>query len=155
MVNLEDLGIKHKPSEKIYKNIMKLSYFLVDHVFKDSFEFFGAENLREDCYQLFLCDHKFYSDPAIAQIAIALASDNDKPIPAPAYKAYIQHKALGPLMAALFSYPIFNKRDGDEKKEKSLEYSVESFLQQERILIFPEGRISHDGLLGRSKIGSA
>lgn len=155
MVSLEDLGILHKPSEKVYKNLMKLSYFMVDHILKDSFELYGKENLEEDYYQLFLSDHKFYTDPPLAQIAIALASGNDKPIPAPAYKTYIHHKALGPLMAALFSYPIYDKGDGEEKKEQSLEYSVESFLQQERILIFPEGRISHDGLLAKGKIGSA
>ena len=155
MVSLEDFGIKHKPSEKVYKNLMKFSYFMVDHVLKDSFELYGKENLEEDYYQMFLCDHKFYTDGVLAQIAIALASNNDKPIPAPAYKAYIHHKALGPLMAALFSYPIYSKSDGEEKKEQSLEYSVESFLQQERILIFPEGRISHDGLLAQAKLGSA
>ncbi len=155
MVSLEDFGIKQKPNEKVYKNLMKFSQFMVDHVFKDSFELYGAENLREDSYQMFLCDHKFYTDPPIAQIAIALASKNDKPVPAPAYKAYIHHKALGPLIAMLFSYPIYSKTDGEEKKEQSLEYSVESFLQQERILIFPEGRISHDGLLAQPKLGSA
>jgi 1-acyl-sn-glycerol-3-phosphate acyltransferase len=155
MVSLEDLGILHKPNEKVYKNIMKFSHYLVDHVLKDAFELYGKENLEEDYYQIFLCNHKFYTDPPLAQIAIALASGNDKPIPAPAYKAYIHHKALGPLMAALFSYPIYDKGDGEEKKEQSLEYSVESFLQQERILIFPEGRISHDGLLARGKLGSA
>lgn len=155
MVSLEDLGIKHKPSEKVYKKVMKFSHYLVNHVLKDSFEFYGKENLQEDYYQIFLCDHKFYTDPALAQVAIALASGNDKPIPAPAYKAYIHHKALGPLMATLFSYPIYDKGDGKEKKEQSLKYSVESFLQQERILIFPEGRIAHDGLLGQAKLGSA
>lgn len=155
MVSLEDFGIKQKPNEKVYKNLMKFSHFMVDHVFKDAFELYGTENLEEGSYQMFLCDHKFYTDPPIAQIAIALASNNDKPIPAPAYKSYIHHKALGPLMAALFSYPIYSKDDGEDKKEQSLEYSVESFLQQERILIFPEGRISHDGLLAEAKIGSA
>ncbi len=137
MVSLEDLGILHKPNEKVYKNIMKFSHYLVDHVLKDAFKLYGKENLEEDYYQIFLCNHKFYTDPPLAQIAIALASGNDKPIPAPAYKSYIHHKALGPLMAALFSYPIYDKGDGEEKKEQSLEYSVESFLQQERILIFP------------------
>ncbi|MDP2906797.1 MAG: 1-acyl-sn-glycerol-3-phosphate acyltransferase [Nanoarchaeota archaeon] len=155
MVSLEDLGILHKPNEKVYKNIMKFSHYLVGHVLKDAFELYGKENLEEDYYQIFLCNHKFYTDPPLAQIAIALASGNDKPIPAPAYKSYIHHKALGPLLAALFSYPIYDKGDGEEKKEQSLEYSVESFLQQERILIFPEGRISHDGLLARGKLGSA
>jgi len=155
MVSLEDFGIKHKPNEKMYKNLMKFSHYLADHVFKDSLELYGKENLEEDYYQMFLCNHLFYTDPPLAQVAIALTSGNDKPIPAPAYKAYIHHKTLGPLMAKLFSYPIYGKEDGDEKKEKSLEYSVESFLQQERILIFPEGRISHDGLLGQGKFGSA
>ena len=48
MVSLEDLGIKQKPDEKMYKNIMKFSHYLVDHVLKDAFELYGQENLEED-----------------------------------------------------------------------------------------------------------
>ncbi len=157
MVSLEELGLttSSKPNEKRYKNLMRFSQFMVNHALKDAFEIKGQKNLEEDCYQLFLCNHKFYTDPILTQIAIALASGNDKPIPAPAYKAYVKHRALGPLMISLFSYPIYGKDDGYTQKEKSLQYSVECFLKQDRILIFPEGRISHDGKLARGKLGSA
>lgn len=157
MVDLEDLGLttSTKPKPKVYKNLMKFSQFMVNHILKDSFGMHGEENLEEDYYQMFLCSHRFYTDPILAQIAIALASGNDNPIPAPAYKAYVKNKALGPLMISLFSYPIYGKDDGYTKKEKSLEYSVECFLKQDRILVFPEGRIAHDGKLANGKIGSA
>lgn len=157
MVGLEDLGIspKHKPSEKIYKKLAKLSKFIIEDILKDSFEMHGTENLREDCYQMFLCDHKFYTDPVLCQMAIVLSSGNDKPIPAPAYKTYVKNKTLGPIMVKLFSYPIYGKEDGYTDREKSIQYSVECFTKQERILIFPEGQISHDGLLREGRIGSA
>lgn len=157
MVSLEDLGLsaKHKPSEKVYKKLAKLSKFMIENVLKDSFEMYGTENLREDHYQMFLCDHKFYTDPILCQMAVVLSSGNDKPIPAPAYKTYVKSKTLGPVMIKLFSYPIYGKEDGYDDREKSIQYSVECFLKQERILVFPEGKIAHDGLLDEGKLGSA
>ena len=89
------------------------------------------------------------------QFAIIKASNNENPIPAPAYKSYLKHKQLGPLMTTLYSYPLYGKEDGYTNKEKSLDYSVDCFLQQKRILIFPEGQISHDGKQGMGRIGSA
>lgn len=144
-----------QPSEKAYKNLVKLGQFIINHLWKDSFESYGTENLEEDYYQMFLSNHKFYTDPIIIQLAIILASGNDNPIPTPSYKLYMEHKALGPLLATLFSYPIYDKGDGYIKKEESLQYSVDCFLKHERMLIFPEGRISHDGKLAIGRIGSA
>ncbi|MBU4500992.1 MAG: 1-acyl-sn-glycerol-3-phosphate acyltransferase [Nanoarchaeota archaeon] len=156
MVKLEDLDIPYPdPSEKAYNNVIKLAYFLVERVLKDSLEFYGSENLEEQHYQIFLANHKFYTDPILLQVAIAISSDNGNPIPAPAYKSYIKHPALGPIMTKLYSYPIYGKEDGYKIKEKSMQYSVESFVKQKRILVFPEGRISHDGLLSLGRIGSS
>jgi len=156
MVDLKDLGIPWpKPNEKLYGNVVKLGYFLINNVFKDSFEFYGSENFEEEHYQLFLADHKFYTDPMLIQLAITMGSDNGTPIPAPAYKSYVKHRALGPIMTRLYSYPIYGKDDGYTEKEKSMQYSVECFLKQKRIMVFPEGRISHDGKLALGKIGSA
>jgi len=156
MVDLEDFEISlYKPDKKKYQQVMKLGHYIKDRVVKDAFEFYGEENLEEDYYQLFLCDHKFYTDPPFIQLAIVIASDNDNPIPAPAYKKYVNNKALAPIMQKLFSYPIYGKDDGYTKKEKSMQYSVDCFLKQERLLVFPEGRIAHDGKLARGRFGSA
>ncbi len=156
MVSLEDLGINSSgPNEALYRKTTWIGHFIINHIFKGTFDFYGTENLEEDYYQLFLSDHKFYTDPIIVQMAITMASGNSNPIPAPAYKDYILHKHLGPIMAAFYSFPIYGKEDGYDNKEKSLEYCVECFLKQERLLIFPEGSISRSGKLDFGRIGSA
>ena len=67
MVSLEELGFSpsNKPRKWVYKNVMNLSQFMVNSILKDSFEMEGTENLEEDYYQMFLCNHKFYTDPIL------------------------------------------------------------------------------------------
>src|SRR3989339_131387 len=154
-ITLKDLGLSGQPNESIYKNLMKFSNFLLNTVLANTFEMSGEENLREDCFQIFLCNHLYYTDPVLAQMAIVLASQNDNPIPAPAYKTYVKHKILGPIMVSLFSFPIYGKEDGYTQRENSLQYCFQCFLRQQRILIFPEGQIAHDGEFITGKFGAA
>lgn len=153
-ITLKDLGLPGQPSESIYKNLMKFSNFLINNILANTFEMSGTEHLKNNCLQIFLCNHLYYTDPVLAQMAIVLASQNDKPIPAPAYKTYVKHKVLGPLMVSLFSFPIYGKEDGYTEKENSLQYCMQCFMRQERILIFPEGQIAHDGRMISGKIGA-
>lgn len=153
-ISLQDLGLSGSPSENIYKNLAKFSNFLLNTVLVNTFEMSGTENLKNDCLQMFLCNHLYYTDPVLAQMAIILASGNDNPIPAPAYKSYVKHKVLGPIMVGLYSFPIYGKEDGYTEKENSLQYGTQCFMRQERILLFPEGQIVHDGKMIDGKLGS-
>lgn len=157
MVSLEDLGVSSfwKPSPRIYKFVMDSFHFIVDHIKKDFLDVHGLENLDEDYYQLFLCGHKFYFDPVPVQGTIIRASNNSTPIPCPSKIKYVGHKILGPFLISSYCYPLYSEADGPTKREKSLQYSVERFLEHERFLIYPEGKTAGDGKLALGKRGAA
>jgi 1-acyl-sn-glycerol-3-phosphate acyltransferase len=158
-----ELGLTHEPREGLYKRLAATGLSLLSRGilnkligkrYVGNFEVFGQENLRHDHFQLFLCNHLFYTDGVLVPLAIIMASGDDTPIPAPAYKEYVLHQHLGKIMQPMYAYPIYGREDGYDKRSESIRYSVDVFYRQKRLLIFPEGEIARNGIYFKKKPGA-